>query len=142
MNWANLWFTLLANETDRLGGMARGFRPAETSFWLYDVLVVLSVVAAIGLVFWGVSRVMFPREPKLFNKPNALFRELCRAHKLKMRQRWLLWRLAHLRRAAQPAAVFLNAELYDESSLPAQLRPFAGELSLLQRQLFAAPSAN
>jgi len=66
-----------------------------------------------------------------------LFTELCRAHKLNWRQRWLLWRLARIEQLSHPARLFLEPEWYAAAGLPRELRHNAAQLNAIRARLFA-----
>ena len=72
----------------------------------------------------------------LLQQPVALFRELCRAHRLNRSRRHLLKNLASARGLANPVLVFAKPECFDIADLPPHLKTAAAELRQLRLQLF------
>jgi hypothetical protein len=65
-----------------------------------------------------------------------LFRELCRAHRLSLKNRRRLRRLAAARGIAEPARLFLEPKHFDEAHLPESQQPVADEIRRLRDRLF------
>lgn len=88
---------------------------------------VLFVAVAIGVI---VSR-RWQR-----NSPWGLFRQLCAAHRLNLRERRLLTHLAWQHRLQHPAMLFLDARLLDATDLGPAWRGQVVRLAGLKERLF------
>ncbi len=132
---------LLAEKTrlDQIASrMGDGFRrdavrpDSSNTLWSLAIVVVL-------LVLWGLLTRLTPahvrRAPKA--RPWGLFVRLCRAHRLRWQEVWLLWRLARLGRLPDPALVFLEPARFEPGGLPAPLRGHLAQFDSLRQRLFA-----
>jgi hypothetical protein len=131
--------SLLA-QSDRFRDMSRAFRGRRAQWDSGDVMVALAVLGAVVVGLWllwhfGARSVRARKR----NGPLRLFLELCRAHKLRWADRWLLWRLARAGRLRDPALLFLDPERLDAPRLPASLRGRAALFDRLKTRLFAEP---
>ena len=125
-------------EQDRMQDLFRAFRATQAREGMDQVLYVLLIVTIIAAVALVVSRIIRSRKRRRgYASPLGLFLELCRAHKLKWSQRWLLWRLARIEQLSEPARLFLEPEWYAAGSLPRELRQRAGQLKSIRDRLFA-----
>ena len=103
---------------------------------LRDMLILAAVGAAVALevlllTFLGRAMGWWSRQ-----SASNLFRELCRVHELGAADRSLLLKLARGHGITDKAAIFLMPERFEESSLPATLRPYAREIARLRDTLF------
>ena len=80
------------------------------------------------------------REDRYAN-PHALFRELCRKHRLGFANRRLLRRLADAWKLDEPALLFVQPERFKIDELPLDLRYQQSRLEQLQQRLFGPPVA-
>lgn len=106
----HLW--LAAASDERMQSMVRAMSRRQTHLGASERMTGLLVLAAILLVFWLAARFMDrPRRSRPKNCPRRLFLELCRAHRLRWSERWLLWRIARRTRLREPAKLFVSPEL-------------------------------
>ncbi len=135
-----LYHGILLAQENRLDSMSRRFRSHRTRIDGGDVVIGLLVLAGIVAVVWLLSYVMKLQDKgRGFSSPFGLFLNLCKAHGLPWRQRWLLWRLARSQRLRDPARLFLEQERYEPAHLPPSLRTRAAELKRLSERLFFQP---
>ena len=134
----SIYSLLLAAEQDRMQDLFRAFRAAQAREGIgqifYGLLVCTAVAAA---VLFLVQLIRSRRRQTGRASPWGLFTELCRAHKLNWRQRWLLWRLARIEQLSHPARLFLEPEWYATAGLPRELRHNAAQLNAIRARLFA-----
>lgn len=97
----------------------------------------LGLLIALLLVVWLLLRLIpWRRMPWAANSPLALFWSLCRAHRLRWTDRWLLWQIAKRQRLRHPASLFLEPERL-EPATTGWLSPLqASRLASLGWQLF------
>lgn len=96
--------------------------------------ILLAGVALVLLMIW-LQRRQLRRERS--NHPAHLFQDLCRAHALSWRQRWLLRRLAEELDLKLRAVMFVRPDLFAGSSLPESLAPYHHAYEELRNKLFA-----
>jgi hypothetical protein len=65
-----------------------------------------------------------------------LFLSLCRAHRLRWAEWWLLWRVARDQKVKDPARLFLEPRWLDSARLRPVLRLRAARLESIRRRLF------
>jgi len=119
----------------RMGGHSHGGR---NQFDPGTVLTLVLVTAVIVLVLWLVSYYSAARRrPAAYHSPGKLFLALCRAHRLRWRDAWLLWRLARCHELEDPARLFLEPERFDPQGLNRSLARHVARLRMLRRRLFA-----
>ncbi|HVX61152.1 MAG TPA: hypothetical protein VHC19_11135 [Pirellulales bacterium] len=129
---------LLGDQSEVLRGLARGFpanQPEPTaSRLLTGVLFLVSFAALV----WLLARVARRNDKRgSYNNPRALFRALCKLHRLDRTQRKLLLRLAQARQLEQPAALFLEPLHFETADLPQPWQAQAESLEILHRALFS-----
>ena len=112
---------------------------AEESSRMYVSGLLILLFAAIGLavLLFVLSKVFSSGEKKgNINSPVRLYWALCRAHRLSMLDRWLLWRVARHWRLSNPALVFVEPELLDADSLGPSFAGRAAGIKSLHERLF------
>ena len=125
-------------EQDRMQDLFRAFRATQAREWTGEVVYGLMILAGIVVAIFILSVVRnHRRQREGYASPLGLFLNLCRAHKLKWRERWLLWRLARIEQFSDPARLFLEPEWFANSSLPRELRQHAAKLKSIRDRLFA-----
>ncbi len=125
-------------EQDRMQDLFRAFRATQAHEGMDDVFYGLLILAGIVAGMLILSLVIKSRRRRAgYVSPLGLFLTLCRAHKLKWKERWLLWRLARMEQLNEPARLFLEPEWYASYSLPGALRQRAGQLINIRDRLFA-----
>jgi hypothetical protein len=134
------YYAILLAQRGRLEDLARGFRGRRTRIETDDVITGLMVLGVIALAVWILSYVTKVREPgRSYTSPSRLFLSLCRAHRLRWSERWLLWRLARAQRLRDPGRLFLEPERFEAAHLGPALRQRADQLAQLRDRLFAEP---
>jgi hypothetical protein len=131
-------YNLLLAEQDRMQDLFRAFRAAQAREGMeqlvYGALFCVVVGAAAFVI---VQLIRSRRRRKGRTSPWGLFVELCHAHKLNWRQRWLLWRLARIKKLSHPARLFIEPELFAAGGLPRELRGSSVQLNTIRARLFA-----
>jgi hypothetical protein len=131
---------LLADQTDVLRNLARGFPANPAAPDTHRILTSIALILGFLVLIWLLSRLAKRQEkPGSYNSPRLLFKSLCEAHQLDRHQRQLLARLAKSRRIEHPAALFLDPNLLDPEDLAPSLREHAGRLRMLRERLFVRP---
>jgi hypothetical protein len=133
----NSTLMLLASreEMHRVWGRFDNERPGVSATQILIALTAILLLIVIALVWRAIKR----RAERMFaeDSPAKLFRQLCAVHGLNHVHRRLLRQLAETRGVALPAALFVEPGYFDTQKLPPELQPFANELRLLQKRLFA-----
>ena len=125
-------------EQDRMQDLFRAFRAAQAREGMGGVVYGLLILAVILTVMFILSVfINYRRQREGYASPLGLFLNLCREHKLKWRERWLLWRLARIEQLSDPARLFLEPEWFASSSLPGEMRQHAAKLKSICDRLFA-----
>ena len=137
------YITLLATEEDRMQSLFRALRSnnarGEASDTVYGLLIIAGILTVM-LIFSVVSHSRHQR--RNYESPVRLFLSLCKAHKLKWRERWLLYRLARMEQLTDPARLFLEPQWYTASNLPTALRQHEAKLKSIHKRLFAGLKEN
>lgn len=95
-----------------------------------DLAMALLVFAGLAVLLYFLSRMFSPSEKSRgVNSPLRLFWDLCRIHRLKLSQRWLLWRISNEYGLKDPALVFIEPELFDTEVMGAG---FAGNVAAIE----------
>lgn len=138
----NALLGILLAQRSRLDNLSDAFRTRPNSTDRDDVLLGLLIVAALVVGIWGLSRLLASRERhQVYSNPRRLFKSLCKAHRLRWSEQWLLWRVARFQRLGDPARLFLEPERFEEANLSQPLRAQIARLKELRNRLFAKPAA-
>jgi hypothetical protein len=125
-------------DQDRMQDLFRAFRATQAREGIEEVVYGLLILAGVLVVILFLSRIIKSRRRREgYTSPLGLFLNLCRAHKLKWRDRWLLWRLARTEQLNEPARLFLEPDWFAIGSLPGALRQHAAKLLNIRERLFA-----
>lgn len=127
---------VLLAQNDRLESLSRGFRDRRLDFGRDDFIRGMLILTAILLAGWLLSSLVTGRGRRSFNSPWRLFFTLCRAHRLRWSERWLLWRVARSQRLIDPACLFLEPERLAVENLGPTLRLRAKTVAQLRQRLF------
>ncbi|MGH7134310.1 MAG: hypothetical protein ACREHD_01135 [Pirellulales bacterium] len=101
-------------------------------------LTTLLVFCLFFVTVWGVARMFGSGDGRSStNSTRALFNELCRAHRVSLRDWWLLMRLARHHRLTDPTLLFLESTWLDPARCPAAWQRHASRLRELRGTLFA-----
>lgn len=121
-----------------LDNFAREFQGRETrlesGYLTTGLLVILGIVAAVWVLMQVVDRLDGRRS---VDSSLMLFLALCRAHRLRWSEWWLLWLVARDQKLKEPARLFLEPELLDPANLGPVLRLKAAQLEGVSGRLFA-----
>lgn len=119
-------------------------RPAGGSAMQDGKLITWLIVLGVAIAAICVAAVFFSRWLKRRQQysHSLLFRSLCRAHGLGMRDRRLLLRIATLTNLSAPARVFTEPAWSDPARLPGSLKSQAKDLVRLREQIFSYEKAN
>lgn len=129
---------ILLAQRSRLEGLSRGFKGQRINTG--DIVTGLLVLAGIVVVVWALSYLLTLQERRRsYTSPGRLFFSLCKAHRLRWPQWWLLWRVARSQRLRDPARLFLEPERLEPSNLGSSLQMRAAQLKELRERLFAEP---
>ena len=125
-------------EQDRMQDLFRAFRATQAREGMNEVIFGLLILAGIVIVIFILSVFLNHRRRREgYTSPLGLFLNLCRAHKLKWGECWLLWRLARIEQLSEPARLFLESEWFASSGLPGELQKHAAKLKSIRDRLFA-----
>lgn len=118
--------------------MGESFRQSGDGIAAAKIIQVLVVVLAI----LGIMAILARSSARQGNRPAyhspwRLFWSLCRAHRLRWFDVWLLRSLAIEQRLADPARLFLEPERLDPAVLAGQMRKHASRLEQLKATLFS-----
>lgn len=129
--------TMLLAQSSRLEHLSREFRGNRVRLDSEDLMVGLLVLAVLILLAWSAT-VAYGWFSQLRRRPGPkrLFLRLCRAHRLRIGEIVLLWKLARAQRLRDPARLFLEPERYEPAHLGNALRHQAERLASLRDRLF------
>jgi len=117
----------------RMGEGFRHDRPSSYAGGLaFGVLSFLALVIAV----WLLARLASSPSGAIVRPRRLLFR-LCRSHRLRWSEGWLLWRLSRARRLDSPVRLFLDPQLLDTAGLSLRFQHQAARLRAIRRRLFA-----
>ncbi len=123
---------------DPLENLAREFQGRETRLNSGYLTTGLLILLAILLGVWVLSQIVERYgERRPTDSAPRLFLELCRAHRLRWRESWLLWRVAREQRLVDPARLFVESWRIDPVNVSPLLRTQAQALEAIRRRLFA-----
>jgi len=122
--------------------MGNRFRQEGTTFDAVTGLWLLVAAIVFILALWLLSKYVQYDGQRPYYSRWRLFVQLCHAHRLSWRQRWMLWRLARSQRLPQPALLFVEPERLTRAHVPPRFEKYQSQLDALHRRLFQqAPDA-
>jgi hypothetical protein len=130
---------ILAAEANRWDDVSSGFRSGFEGRRIEPFELVLGLLIIVGIVLfaWLLSYLLKLQERhRTYSSPFRLFLSLCKAHGLRWREYWWLWRLARSQGLRAPARLFLEPERFATASLSPPLRRRAELLARLRDRLF------
>ncbi|MEE8450993.1 MAG: hypothetical protein V3R99_03730 [Thermoguttaceae bacterium] len=128
---------ILLADASRWSNMSQRFRGQRTRIDLNDIMTGLLILCIAICVFWVLSVVIRLQDRhRTFTSPMAMFLSLCKAHRLRLSQGWLLWRVARAHRLRDPALVFVRPELFNPARLGPSLQLRTAQLKRLGDMLF------
>ena len=131
---------ILLAQSSRWDSMSRGFRGRRSRIDFDDVMLGLVILGGVVAALWGLSLLLRLQERRRgYTSPLGLFLSLCKAHRLRWSQRWLLWRIVRSCRLRDPAQLFVRPELLNPAALGPSFRLRAAELKRLRSLLFVEP---
>ncbi len=124
-------------ENDKLQRMFRAMRDSQTKISDTQVAVGFVIVLAF-LVVLAMMAMMFERRQnrRSYHSAGGLFNDLCKAHRLTFKQRWLLRRLSRFQKLRVPARLFIEEERFDLVNVPTTLRPYAKEFYTIRATIY------
>jgi hypothetical protein len=129
---------ILFAQQNPLNNFAREFQGRETrlnsGYLAAGLLVVLGMCLAVWLLGQLLER-YGGRRP--VDNARTLFLALCRAHRLRWSEAWLLWRVARDQQLTDPARLFLEPNRLDPAKVDPVLRRRSAELEAISQRLFA-----
>ena len=140
MNDPLLNWTLLA-QASPLQNFAREFQGRQTRLESGYLTTGLVIVLGVAVAVWLLSRVLERRDGRRPTDSSlSLFFTLCRAHRLRLSEWWLLWRVARDQKLKEPARLFLEPERLNPAHVNPVLRLRSAQLEALGARLFAGLS--
>lgn len=129
---------VVVGQQNPLQTMGSNFRGSQARLGKNDLLACLALLAVVVAGVWLLRRLLAYQESRRpFNHPRKLFRELCRLHGLDAIEQRLLKKVAAQHHLAQPAMLFVQADLFDSAVLASALAPQSQRLLALRDRLFA-----
>ena len=136
-----LYHGILLAQRGRLDGFSKAFRGPRIDS--SDVVVGVLILVGVCLAVWLLSYVLSLREGRrAYTSPLGLFLSLCKAHRLRWPERWLLWRVARAQRLRDPGRLFLEPQRLHPVNLGPSLQTRSAQLSELRERLFVRPEEN
>ena len=134
--WLSPWIPVA--EADYWENVARGFRGYRTDVQPSDIVFGLLIVVIAVMTLWLLARLSGADDRRQrCDRPWMLFLSLCRAHRLRWSDWWLLLRVARHQRLREPARIFLEPERLETANLSPSLKSRAQRLCWLRGHLFA-----
>lgn len=134
----SLYRGILLAAQSRLDSLSSGFRGRRARLETDDIVTGLLIFSGIALAVWGLSLFLRLQERRRgYPRPLRLFLSLCRAHRLRPSEWWLLWRVARAQRLRDPARLFLEPERLQPADLGQRLAARADQLAQIRDRLFA-----
>ena len=134
----NAWFQhgILLAQKSRIESLRRGFegRRIGSDDVLKGMLLLTAITALILLLTYALN---LQERRRNYSSPLGLFLALCKAHRLRWSERWLLWRVARSQRLRDPARLFLEPERFAPAQLGPSFRLRTGQLKHLYGRLYA-----
>ncbi|HVA46505.1 MAG TPA: hypothetical protein VNH11_09035 [Pirellulales bacterium] len=131
-------YPVLFADQHAIRNVMRGMHHRQTDFDTSGLATALMIFCLFFVSVWGVARVFVKSESQSNNNSSqALFRELCRAHRLSWLDWWFLLRLARHHHLSEPALLFLEPQRFDPAACGDRWRSAAPRLRDLQLELFA-----
>ncbi len=127
---------VLAQTANRFNNMTRQFQRHGRQLDSKQLLFYLGAAVAVAILIGGAAFLYKWVSRRYANSPTGLLIELCQAHGLPWKQRLLLYQLARSRNLAQPAALFLDPELFDASGFTPKLKQRRSELEGVRDRIF------
>jgi hypothetical protein len=128
---------------ERMDEMQRAFRASKTEALanniVYGLIIIVGVVVVLVIFSMLINR---GRRRRGYSSPRELFLSLCRAHKLKWSECWLMWRLARSQHLTDPARLFLEPQRFESARLSLAVGPRAAQLKSIRDRLFAQMKEN
>ena len=132
-----LYHAILLAERSRLDSLSSGFRGRRARFQKEDLVIGLLILGGIALAVWILSYALkFQEQRRSRPGPLRLFLSLCKAHRLRWSQRWLLWRVARARQLRDPARLFLEPEMLETADLGRSFETRQAQLNRIRHRLF------
>jgi hypothetical protein len=128
---------ILLAQRSRLDELGGGLRSRRARIDPQDMVTYLLIAAGIAAAVWGISYLVKLQERRFRHaSPLRLFLSLCRAHRLRWSEWWLLWRVARAGRLRDPARLFLEPEHLEAVNLGRPFQASQAQLKQIRDRLF------
>lgn len=128
---------ILLAQRGRLDSLSSGFRGRRARFDTQDIVTVLMVLAGIAVAIFAISYFLGLQEQRQGRaSPLRLFLALCKAHRLRWSESWLLWRVARSQRLRDPARLFLEPQRLQAANLDRSFQKRQAKLIEIRNRLF------
>jgi hypothetical protein len=128
---------------ERTDGLQRAFRASKTEAMTNNIVYGIMLIVGVGIVLLILAMLINrDRRRRGYSSPRELFLSLCRAHKLKWSECWLLWRLARSQHLTDPARLFLEPQRFESARLSLAVGPRAAQLKSIRDRLFGQMKEN
>jgi hypothetical protein len=132
-----LYRALLLAQGGGLEDFARGLKGRRFRFDTENIASALLIVAGMAIAVWILSYLLRLQERRRgYASPLRLFLSLCKAHRLRWSQRWLLWRVARAEQLRDPACLFLEPERLEAAHLGPAFAGRQPQLNQIRHRLF------
>ena len=128
----------LLGQASRVDGFRKAFRGKR--FDTGDIVAAVMIFTCIGLALWLLAYMQSRNERRgSYASPWGLFVTLCRAHRLRLSEWWLLYQVARTQQLKDPARLFMEPQRFAPEHLGPSLRARAKQLASLRNRLFIEP---
>jgi len=133
----SLHHAMLLAQGGGLDDFARGLKGNRFRFDTENIATALLIVAGIAVAVCILSYLLRLQERRRGHaSPWRLFLSLCKAHRLRWSQRWLLWRVARAQQLRDPACLFLEPERLEAPHLGPAFAGRQPQLNQIRDRLF------
>jgi hypothetical protein len=112
---------LLLADAGRISNLGNRFRTGSGSSSIGLVFMIFAGMTAAIFGIYFLSKLLEKHAEKAQHYPWRLFKQLCKAHSLGFRHRWLLRQLVVSANLQHPASIFVKPETFDRVGRDAEL---------------------
>jgi hypothetical protein len=139
--FAQFHIQLLAQLTQRnpFSDMGAGFRDKKEHFDGTELLMYVLLIALVFCLIAGIAWIINRRDRRQFySSPRALFRALCRIHRLDRSQRKLVASIAVAEGLVPQGRVFLEPRAFEQAAHDPTFQHRRTEIEQIARRIFAS----